>query len=238
MRDADGLRANFSTGKGFDCADRDSFCESDFDSPVTTLIPSSFGLYPADARIRYVVSDDYPASSIKTYFCLSSGSCYPTATAQGAIQVSVGTSGSYNLYYYSEDPAKNLEVVRKVALDFDAEPPIIDLISPANASDFPTNQQNFTIKLKTAPDARYLCANNTLTRQTQCFNSCSLAAGNCIPSTGMLDITIHLGGATGLNATRNIVLYSEDFAGNKYQNTMMGIMLDIEPPRAPVIYIV
>jgi len=246
LRNADNVSINYSANTGFDCASNDYYCESDFSNPVTIIIPNSMGLYPADVTIRFAVQDNYPSSKLSTYFCISSTHCYPNNLAtNGVYSERIPASGRYYVYYYSVDPAKNLEVVRNITILVDADAPVIDLIDPANASDFVTNQVILTVKGKTTLDAAYVCANNLVTKKTVCINNCAnpaLVNGikkmDCFSdATGIFDLPINLNGTSNVNSARDIIFYSEDFVGNKYNNTMYGIIYDIEPPSAPTILI-
>lgn len=244
LRNADNLPVNFQQNTGFDCNTSTNFaCEADFRDPVTTILPSGSGIYPADVRIKFTVSDNYPLAQINTYFCIDNKPCYPDRLAdKGEYRELRSASGRFTVYYYSVDPAKNLEVIKNTTILVDVDPPIIELTDPADAESFPTNQQDVTVKGLVPTDARYVCANNTATKKTVCANNCALKQViNKIPcfseTTGEFTMTINIGNSTGINATRNIIFYSEDFAGNKYSNTLLGILYDIVPPSAPTIII-
>jgi hypothetical protein len=206
-------------------------------------MPNSFGLHSADVSILYSAQDNYPSNRLNTYFCISSTRCYPDNLAtNNAYYEKIPASGKYYAYYYSTDPAKNLEVVKNITILVDADPPVIDLISPANASDFVTNQVIMTVKGKTTLDAVFVCANNIVTKKTVCINNCAYVKGikkmDCFSNeTGIFDLSINLGNSSNVNSARDIIFYSEDSVGNKYNNTMYGIIYDIEPPSAPTILI-
>lgn len=245
LRNADNLPVtDFQKGTGADCnSSRDYMCEADFRNPITTLLPSGSGLYPADLRIRFIVEDNYPMGRIKTYFCIDNKECYPDQLAEnGEYRELRDESGPFTAYYYSVDPAKNLEVVKSTMIIIDVDPPVIDITDPADAESFPTNQPEITIEGVVATDAKYVCANNTATKKVVCINSCAFDQAinkmECFSDkTGEFEMTINIGNSTGLNATRNVIFYSEDFAGNKYSNTLLGILFDIEPPTTPTIVI-
>jgi hypothetical protein len=191
-------------------------------------------------KVKFSMSDNYPSDKIKTYFCVSSSAavCYPTDVVNGSAgfySKTISSSGTYNLFYYSEDPAKNLEVVKQTLIRVDAERPFIDLTNPANASTFPTNQLSVPVEGITSTDSKYVCAKNTKSGITSCINNCALT-GNKTPCfsdrTGIFALTISLGSNTNLTG---VVFSAEDYAGNTYSNTLLGILLDIEPPNAPII---
>ena len=250
-RDADGLPFDPDENIGADCAPNDFQCQSDFTEPQTNILVSALGLYPAAPKINYNVVDNYPANKMKTYFCVAkSGAppCYPnepgvispTVSQYSASRINV--SGTYRLYYYSEDPAKNLEVVQSIILQVDADPPFIEFIDPKNESGFGVNTPTLKIQARTAPDASYVCANNTAIKQTVCINNCAKpgAGTPCINDQGYFNLTVPIvqnttGGSS--NTPRDVVFTAEDFAGNIYKNTILGIIYDVTPPNAPVIII-
>lgn len=237
FRNADNIPVDYGTNTGFDCGLGDAYCEADFSNPETTLLPSSFAVYPANVKISFSVSDNYPSNQVKTYFCISTGTCYPGELADSAkaeYTEQIDATGTYNVYYHSQDPAKNLEVVKHTQIKVDADPPFIELTSPATPGEFPTNQKAVPVEGLTSTDSRYVCAQNTNTKKTSCVNNCALT-GNKQPcfydTTGVFNLNIEL----GTDDLTQVVFYAEDFAGNTYQNTLLGILLDIEPPKAPII---
>jgi len=241
-KNADNIPVNFDTKAGFDCKEGDFLCESDFSDPNTTILPANWGVYSAKPKIKYVVNDNsYPGNKIETFFCLTRTSCYPNELGVAGEYIppaKISGSGKYKLFFYSQDPAKNLELVKSIQLIVDADNPFIDLTSPGNVSEFPTNQVNVSVIGKTSPDSKYVCARNQKTNTTRCINNCAIVKGlskiGCFSdSTGIFDLTITVGG-TDLT---NVLFYAEDFAGNTYQNTLLGILLDIEPPAEPSISI-
>ncbi|MBN1792686.1 hypothetical protein JW826_03310 [Candidatus Woesearchaeota archaeon] len=253
-RDADGLPVDTKASVGFDCERRDFFCESDFTDPVTSLLPSASGLYPASPKIRYSVSDNYPSDKISTFFCVSqvgSPACYPdepgvlSGVDRYFMADKLSESGRYNLYYYSADPAKNLELIKSTLIRVDADAPFIELISPRNESEFGTNQPTISVLGRTASDVSYLCANNTALKKATCINSCSKRGVSppCISADGMFNLTVPIlasnqqSSLSSSNIVRSIVFYAEDFAGNVYSNTMLGVLYDVKPPEAPTIVI-
>jgi len=239
-RNADNLSINFIKNTGYDCSNKDYYCEADFTSPVTTIMPSAFGVYPANTNIKFAVSDNYPSDQIQTYFCVSPSlsTCYPNESVTGSIGVyskRITTSGTYNLFYYSEDSAKNLEVVQHTQIRVDAEKPFVYLTNPANASTFPTNQLEVTVEGVTSTDSKFICAKNTKSGITRCINNCALT-GNTAPcfsdQTGVFTLTISLGNNTNLTG---VLFTAEDYAGNTYSNTLLGVLLKLVPPDAPLI---
>ena len=236
-RNADNLPIDFILNTGFDCAEGDFYCEADFSNPRTVILPSSYGIYPANVQILYNAQDNYPANQLKTYFCISTGTCYPTNQGtDGEYHVRMNTSGTYNLRYYSVDPANNLEVVQTKPIKVDAERPFINLTDPDNPDDFPTNVQVVPVVGETSIDSKFVCAQNTNTGRTACINNCALTGGvnPCFSNTtGVFNLDIHIGN----DNTTDVVFYAEDFAGNVYQNTLLGVLLDVDPPDQPIIII-
>ncbi|MBN2142912.1 hypothetical protein JW711_06305 [Candidatus Woesearchaeota archaeon] len=255
-RNADGLPVVWSgsTVTGLDCSSKDYFCESDFSNPETILLPSASGFYPASPKIRFDVQDNYPADMIRSFFCLSSVNepdCYPSDEASGNPQeryfeaYGLDVSGDYNLFYYSMDGAKNLEVVKKAQIKVDAEAPFIELLSPKNESGIGTNLKNLPVFGRTATDVSYLCVENLKIKKKYCINNCLKrgVSGECIGNDGVFNITVPivLAGSTTTSTSsevvRDIVFEAVDFAGNVYKNTLLGVMYDIYPPEAPTIVI-
>ena len=79
-------------------------------------------------------------------------------------------------------------------------------------------------------------AQNTNTGRTACINNCALTGGvnPCFSNTtGVFNLDIHIGN----DNTTDVVFYAEDFAGNVYQNTLLGVLLDVDPPDQPIIII-
>jgi len=217
-----------------DCRIGDYYCESDFRDPKTSILPSNFGVYPADVNIRFSVADNYPSNKIISHFCVSDGVCYPrdlADNANGIYSTTIDTSGVYNVYYYSYDPAKNLEIVKNTQILVDTIPPSINLTSPSDPSNFPTNQNIVPAVGVTSTDSKFICAQNTRSLQTLCVNNCLLTGNDpalpCFSNqTGIFEIDIHIGND---NLTQ-VVFFAEDFAGNTYRNTLLGVLLDIDPP--------
>lgn len=213
---------------GYDCARTDTYCEADFSNPITTILPTTSGAYPANMRIRYTVVDNYPTSTIHTYFCINqSGSCYPNElpTAIGNYTQLMTQSGEYNLYYYSQDPAKNLEPVKHIIINVDADRPSMQIYNCL----VETGTVNFTISGTTSTDARWLCFNNSARHRVSCINNCALTnqVQPCIDNaTGAFSINITIQ-STPFTQIFGMV---EDFAGNTYQNTLEGICLGVDPP--------
>ncbi|MFQ5474747.1 MAG: chitobiase/beta-hexosaminidase C-terminal domain-containing protein, partial [Candidatus Nanoarchaeia archaeon] len=126
-------------------------CRRDFRNPNTTIA------YPDKVSATFVleafVDDDMSTYTISalptTYSCIvpdGSAACYPNGTAESTVYANYVSwnntypsyetynpddgfqSGYYGLYYFSEDYAKNLEVVKKIDLFIDASPPKVDLV--------------------------------------------------------------------------------------------------------------
>jgi hypothetical protein len=225
---------NADNNLAYDCRIGDRPCEADFSSPETKLAPPPLsGLFPANVRIAYSVTDNSPPGSINTSFCITDAgtTCYPNNLAAGGVySQTLTSSGDYTVYYYSQDPAKNLEIVKSTPITVDAVPPFIDIISPANTSSFQTNQQTVEVKGNTSLDSKFVCYNNTATGRGNCTRNCALVSNRqpCFSDlNGIFTLNVTLG--TNVNAA-NITFYAEDFAGNTYRNTLLGILLDINPP--------
>jgi hypothetical protein len=227
LRDADNYPVQeYDKPAGWDCPGNELSCESDFKSPETKILPRAScpsNSYGVDATISYSAIDDrYPTDQLKTYFCISSptSSCYPTESGfKGTHSTTMSTSGIYKLYYYSEDPAKNLEVVKDTIITVDADYPNIVFTEPAGLSNLTAiniNQQSFHVEGIVSTDTKYVCAKNTKTSKTSCVYSCALQGITppCISdATGDFALDISTGGVTNVTA---ISVSLEDFACNAY----------------------
>jgi len=91
-------------------------------TPPTTELPFADGDYIDAEALREsvpIVHDDtFPPEEIMTWFCLvnAGGSCYPRTRIDNLVADTIEPR-SYTLYYYSEDPAGNLERVRHITLN-------------------------------------------------------------------------------------------------------------------------
>jgi hypothetical protein len=247
LRDADNYPVqNYDKTPGWDCPGNELSCESDFESPETKILPRAScpsNTYGVDATISYSAIDAdarYPTDQLKTYFCISSptSSCYPAELGfKGTHSITISTSGIYKLYYYSEDPAKNLEVVKSTTITVDANYPDITFTKPEGLSNLTAiniNQQSFNVEGIVSTDTKYVCAKNIKTYKTNCTYSCALQGITppCISDTGNFALDISTGGVT--NVTQ-ILVSLEDFACNAY-NFKLGLTPD-KPLNKPNITI-
>jgi hypothetical protein len=254
LRDADGLRADPSIGgdMGLDCGNADFKCEGDFGAPITSVNVTSPS--QASPKIYYRVTDSvYDASAIQTFFCIvpsSSPRCYPDelGSSSGYMKYyqsnTLDVSNTYTLYYYSMDPAKNLEEIKNVSLVVDADIPFIDLLYPTTEGAFAVSSVNVSVYGRTDLDVWRICANNTAIKKGVCIKKCGLVGASnppfCINNDGYFNMTIPVAnaGTTGSASTpRNILFEAEDFAHNTYRNTLLGILYDIVPPSHPTIVV-
>jgi hypothetical protein len=225
---------------GFDCPLGDLRCEVDFGNPETIILPSGFSIYPASVKIRYAVSDnEYSADDIQTYFCAvpSTQTCYPhELDADGVYEKTFSVSGRYNIMYYSVDYAKNLEEVKTLQVNVDADPPDIQITSPTEAN-FPTNQNSVTILGTASPDTLYMCSYISGQSTKRCINNCAFnaTATNCINSnTGEFSTLVNIPS----NGAYGVLFDAEDFVGNKITGvSLLSIYRNDTRPRGAVIII-
>jgi hypothetical protein len=229
IRDADGFpAASFAPGApGWDCDSNDLMCSSDFDNPVTTILPRSGcnagGMYGETVNINYVVSDDrYFSRYLKTYFCITpqrSAPCYPTHLGFNGTYTEIMTSsGFYDVYYYSQDPAKNLEVVNSITIEVDASIPTFNL-NPINLQ---PGQTTLSIGGTVSPDALYICANNTQNKKEACQNNCAYNnTPGCITGSGQFSLNVPVAANSQL---ANIIVYAQDSACNYFENTVQAAL--------------
>jgi hypothetical protein len=156
----------------------------------------------------------------------------------GTHSTTISTSGIYKLYYYSEDPAKNLEVVKNTTIIVDVDYPNIVFTKPEGLSNFTAvniNQQSFSVEGIVSTDTKDVCAKNIKTNKTSCVSSCALQGitSPCISdTTGDFALDISTGGITNVTA---ILVSLEDFACNAY-SFRLGLTPD-KPLNKPYIII-
>nr|MCK4929669.1 carboxypeptidase regulatory-like domain-containing protein [Nanoarchaeota archaeon] len=242
LRNADNYPEDNIGTYGFDCDTGDHYCESDFSNPETTILPSGFAVYPADVKISFSVSDNkYFGEEIKTYFCIAplSSSCYPTELAvNGVYEKTISTTGDYTVYYYSEDYAKNLEVVKNISIKVDAEPPVIIVVSPSTEEAFPTAQDFVDVNGFASTDTKYMCTYNfDFPSEKNCNNNCAVPGAHspCINSTtGEFNIMV----SVTENGPHDILFDAEDFAGNKVVGlSLLSIYRNDTEPQEPIVII-
>lgn len=235
VKDSDGISpTSFATGSpGWDCDSNDTMCLTDFDSPNTTILPRSGcgagGLYGETVNLDYLVSDDrYPAGSINTYFCIrpqGNTPCYPANLGvDGTYTETMTSSGFYEVYYYSEDPAKNLEVVKSITIEVDASIPAISWVSPQFVCNLQTPQSS-TLLLEgriSGGNALSVCAENTLNNRLVrvCQNNCAFNnTPGCITESGQFTLSVPINANSQLS---NIIVFTQDSACNYFETTVQG----------------
>ncbi len=117
-----------------DCTVGDLKCRKDFQAPVTSVfVQDAYGaLFSAEYN---VVDNVYNIDNgdFETYYCVTEqpNTCYPNANtdlASGNVfTYTPSTSGNYILYYYSIDPAKNIEVLQNKTFTVDKTGPTITI---------------------------------------------------------------------------------------------------------------
>ena len=114
----------------FDCSFDDLKCQRDHNAPNTTIIYGS--VVPKNINLDYVVYDNsYNKQNINTYTCLvghGEEPCYPDKSTRDTnfkIMQQTPVSGVYDMYYFSEDYAHNLEEVKTISLAVDADVPVV-----------------------------------------------------------------------------------------------------------------
>jgi hypothetical protein len=229
LRDADGLRVvSYGAATGWDCASNDIVCNSDFTSPVTTILPRTGcyagGFYGEDAKISYVASDDrYFQNNLSTYFCLTpeGSTCYPSNLgSNGTYSQTMIASGIYSLFYYSQDPAKNLEVVKNTTIEVDAIPPTFRITNPTEACLIQSGVSTLTLEGIASTDTMFICAKNQRNNRIVCQNNCALNnTPGCIDDSGSFTLNIPVTVGSSLN---NITIYMQDRACNYFENSQQA----------------
>ena len=205
-------------------------CSSDFTSPVTTIMPRTGcyagGFYGENANIRYVASDDrYFPKDLSTYFCLTpeGSTCYPSNPGfNGTYIQPMIASGMYNLFYYSQDPAKNLEVVKNTTIEVDAIPPSFRITNPAEACLIQSGTSTLTLEGVASEDTMFICAKNQINNRIVivCQNNCALNnTPGCIDDSGSFTLNIPVTVGSTLNT---ITIYMQDRACNYFENSQQA----------------
>ncbi|KYK25054.1 hypothetical protein AYK26_02565 [Euryarchaeota archaeon SM23-78] len=241
LRNADNYPENNQGTYGHDCPLNRRDCESDFINPETIILQSGFSLYPANVRIEYTVNDDtFPRKDIKTYFGLvpAGTPCYPDQLVSGgAFQTLVEDDGDnlpYIVCYYSEDFAKNLELVKSFPINVDANPPVITITSPTE-SEFKTASGTVVLKGITSIDTMNLCTYTHGSSTKTCINTCFYGQTPCINEvTGEFNITV----SVPANGAYDVLFDAEDRAGNQVVGlSLLAIYRNDTQPRKPIIII-
>ena len=130
-RDADDNSDSFpTTDLTKDCNFLDLKCSLDFGNPITTIVPGQEVLGGTSASIEYSVHDDvYSNPELSTYYCIvdREQTCYPSIQATynrffKSFLNNTNETKNFTLFYYSKDPAENLEEVHKYNFTADGTP--------------------------------------------------------------------------------------------------------------------
>lgn len=237
-RNADGL-------KDADCGSvSDMICQKDFIAPNTQLnillSPLTYRpLFNKNVAISLSVSDNtYATNQILTFYCVvnETDNCYPNTNVlsrNGQIEETITQSGQYTIFYYSIDPAKNLEQVQEALIEVDLEPPSITL---ADVSEITESELNVTGSVTL--DTVELCAENeALAGTNRCIVPCKidpgLLPGECIADDLTFQFALPLTGPKSQETLNEIVFTARDEAGNTANNTL-SYLLDLQGPGPPI----
>lgn len=146
----------YKDANGDGAADAD---QEDMTPPTTSLLsPDKMKALNITLLARDLNADGSEGSGVSaTYYCYTedSSSCYPTtlvaldSTGTGIITLGDG-SGAYDFYYYSEDYAQNLEVVKHTTLNVDKQAPQIIIsyyLSPDTSDPYDNSALTFEVTL-------------------------------------------------------------------------------------------
>ncbi|HLD04790.1 MAG TPA: hypothetical protein VJG90_03640, partial [Candidatus Nanoarchaeia archaeon] len=166
-----------------DCTSLTDFtCQKDFAPPITQI---NIPLTPLTQRPAFneqviisvnVQDNTYASSLIGTFYCVINATqiCYPNINIQnrgGHIEENLNTSGRYKVFYYSFDPAKNLEVIQQAVIEIDLDAPVITLDTVDNT----TNESQIGVTGHVSEDTVQLCAENSALPGTKrCIVPCSV----------------------------------------------------------------
>jgi len=142
FRDADDNSGSSVTVDKMDCLAQDLECQRDFNAPITTLLEHNENkTYGTKINIPFSIFDEvYSDSDIETYYCFKpsndSTPCSDMNTTDYTLDqneqsfnfsVDFGNKNNitYDLYYYSEDKAQNLEVVKTTTVHVDNKKPVL-----------------------------------------------------------------------------------------------------------------
>ena len=225
-----------------DCASLTDFkCQKDFEAPVTQInIPLSplthRPLFNKEVSIDVNVQDNsYAPNLLFTFYCITNvtQTCYPTTNllnTGGKIEETLNTSGSYKIFYYSIDPAQNLEVVQKALVEVDLDAPLITLDNIDNT----TNETEISVTGHVTSDTTQLCAENrNLPSTKRCIVSCTIDPGQnpgeCIRDDLTFTFIIPLTGPRSKETLNAVVFTAKDEVNNIAQVTL-SFLLDFQGP--------
>ncbi|MBD3209337.1 carboxypeptidase regulatory-like domain-containing protein [Candidatus Woesearchaeota archaeon] len=109
-------------------------CLLDFEPPVTELFLATaaeqewheedYPVYSFERPFNYDVKDNaFALSKLRTWFGFGTGTPYPIHTLEQLKSQTAEKDGTFNITYYSADPAKNLEQVKNATIIMDNTPP-------------------------------------------------------------------------------------------------------------------
>ena len=130
-------------------------CQSD-NTPPTTVIVNP-GIIGKDLKLNISIFDNtYSENKIDTYYSLNlpGDFIYPNLTlANNIIQdehsIINHTGEDYILYYYSEDPSKNIEEIKTLPLFIDAISPSVNIETSINSELRPIGNKNVYVSILT-----------------------------------------------------------------------------------------
>ncbi|MEK6964102.1 MAG: hypothetical protein AABX70_06765 [Nanoarchaeota archaeon] len=234
-RNADGLSDK-------DCTSLTDFtCQKDFEAPLTQLnIPLSpitqRAVFNKEVSIDVNVNDNsYASNLILTSYCITpqNQTCYPSTNllnTGGKIQEIINTTGRYKIFYYSADPAKNIEVVAQSNIEVDLDAPIITLDSVDNT----TNETQLNVAGHVTSDTTQLCVENkNLPGTKRCIVPCSVDPGQnpgeCIGNDLTFNFLLPLTGPRSQETINEIIFTAKDEVNNVAEVTL-GFLLDLQGP--------
>ncbi len=217
-------------GNKFDCPFDDLVCQRDNTPPNTTLIYRP--VVPRTLDIEYTVFDDtYTKKDINTYFCIvpkDALDCYPNIVTRDigfTIKYDgIQESGMYELYYFSEDYAHNLEIVRKAEFYVDTTIPQVDFDYTLDSEEI--DPINFPGEWRTNFSASF-----NVSKKATCTAYLENLEGNVNYDSGMYNV---YGDSFKVRYNYleddiyNFILVCEDSIGNKNTPTYYTIIINAE----------
>ncbi|MBW3000083.1 hypothetical protein KY339_05415, partial [Candidatus Woesearchaeota archaeon] len=131
-----------------DCSFDDAQCQKDNEPPTTYVTPKSNVVVNITGVKRYLFGNTFFANisvydnkpgEVTTYFCIDANYCYPLNLTANENLIShtfdVPLNQTMKMFYFSEDRAHNLEVLKSVDLFVDTIPPTITFTNKSNSRD-------------------------------------------------------------------------------------------------------
>jgi cysteine-rich repeat protein len=155
----------------FDCLD-DPICKKDFDSPTTYVNGEEGSIFGKEFNLSFAVIDEiYSLSNLTAYYCISTLENCNNATTYMEIDLSneniekafirtfpdsENNNETFTLNYYSQDFAKNLELVKTFDFFIDGKDPLLTFSYEYNSYETAVGWFNDVVTILSA-DEQVIC---------------------------------------------------------------------------------